>query len=96
MNLGIKRLFWIGTGMWFAWWAWVAWRGHSLEQDALSYIDAVGAGGHIPPVIISALEAGQSYQRLALLFGVVAPIVLLVVLWVRQGFQKSRGQSSNS
>jgi hypothetical protein len=92
MKQTAKRLFIVGSVFWFAFWGYAGWRGYTLANDADALIAGVPPGELVPEFILEVLAAGQRYTLLAVFFGIVVPLLLLVVWWVLSPWLRSRSQ----
>ena len=79
----MKRLFVVFGVAWFVIWGWIGWRGYEITTDVASFIRAIGPRSPVPQVILDAREAGQSYIRLAIIWGAAVPLSLLAAWGVK-------------
>lgn len=91
----LKRLLFVASAIWLASWAFVGWRGYEQTSDAHSYIDMLPPGATVPEPVLTALAAGQSWIREAVIFGATLPLCLLLIIWVIRPAVKERFRPSS-
>jgi hypothetical protein len=86
----LKRLLFVASAIWLAVWAFVGWRGYEQSSDAHRYIDMLPPGAKVPEAALTALAAGQSWIREAVIFGAALPLCLLLMAWIIRPAVKER------
>jgi hypothetical protein len=89
MRQSLKRLFLVTALIWFVCWAYVGWRGWDQTKDAEQLINGVEPG-RVSPLAYEVLEAGHRHLQEAMLWGVLVPLVLLVIGWIGRPWLRQR------